>query len=161
MVRILQTVQLRPIFALTVLSVSAFISFPAKAQTNQSFSQCVISLYQGPYNSTSAAENCLQAFQGKPVNEDFSTCVNRLYKGPFNSRSASDYCQKAFANSIPSQQQGTGNPTVNIYTEQPQSQPVQRRSKQVCVNTTFNQIWDDIHCQFNNGMFEWRTIYLD
>lgn len=42
-----------------------------------------------------------------------------------------------------------------------QAQPAQRRTQRQCVNTIFNQVWDDIHCQHNNGMFEWRTIYLD
>jgi hypothetical protein len=42
-----------------------------------------------------------------------------------------------------------------------QTQPTQRRTQKQCVNTIFNQVWDDIHCQHNNGMFEWRTVYLD
>jgi hypothetical protein len=50
-------------------------------------------------------------------------------------------------------------PNPNIAPQQ--AQPAQRRTQRQCVNTMLNQVWADIHCQYNNGMFEWRTIYLD
>jgi hypothetical protein len=70
---------------------------PAIAQS-QSFSSCVIQLQRGPYNSKQSAENCLNAFRGKPINENFSTCVEVLYRNPYSSQAANDYCQQAFNN---------------------------------------------------------------
>jgi len=90
-----------------LIGVSTVLSFcvTAKAQSNQSFSQCVIALYSGPYSAASAAENCLQVFQGKPTNEDFTTCIDQLYAGPYDATSANEYCKKAYANSVPQPQQ--------------------------------------------------------
>ena len=138
-------------------------SFPAKAQTNQSFSQCVLTLYSGPYIASDAAKNCLTAFRGRSVNEDFTTCVNALYKGPFIQSDANQYCQQAFQNSASSTPANNGNPTIIVIPQGnvEQSQPTERRTQRQCIHKTFNQVWADIHCQFNNGMFEWRTVYLD
>ena len=59
--------------------------------------------------------------------------------------------------------QGNGKPTILVIPEgqSVQSQPVERRTKKQCVNKMLNTVWDDVHCQYNNVMFEWRTVYLD
>ena len=133
-----------------------------KAQNSQSFSECVISLYNGPYNSSNAAEHCLQAFQGKSIKEDFSTCVDRLYEGPYSSSRAVKYCQQAMSNS-PSQAEKSGTiiviPNEQQRNQEPQRQEPQREAHRQCINTTFNTVWNDIHCQYNNPQFKWRTVY--
>jgi hypothetical protein len=68
---------------------------PVQAQSPESFSQCVLNLYRGPYSASVAADNCLKAFQGRPMGESFSECVDRLYRGPFSTNDASNYCTKA------------------------------------------------------------------
>lgn len=91
-----------PLFSAVTLSFSLpliVFSFPAKAQTNQSFSQCVLNLYSGPYSANDAAKNCLTAFRGRAVNEEFTTCVIALYKGPFSQSDANQYCQRALESS--------------------------------------------------------------
>ena len=59
--------------------------------------------------------------------------------------------------------QGNGKPTILVIPQDQsvQSQPTQRRTKKQCVNKMLNTVWDDVHCQYNNVMFEWKTIYLD
>ena len=82
----------------TMGSFFIFANQPSLAQS-QSFSQCVMELYRGPYSRTDAAKNCLNAFRGRPVNEEFTNCVNTLYRGPYSRTDANNYCQQAFSNS--------------------------------------------------------------
>ena len=42
-----------------------------------------------------------------------------------------------------------------------QSQPTQRQNQKQYINKVLNTVWDGVHCQYNNMMFEWKTIYLD
>jgi hypothetical protein len=91
---------------------------PVQAQSQESFSQCVLNLYRGPYSATVAADNCLKAFQGKPMGESFSECIDRLYRGPFSTNNASNYCTKAAS------QQG-GQVPLMTGTQPPMGQPQQ------------------------------------
>lgn len=156
------TLKLCAILGITFSGSFYFNTKPTLAQS-QSFSQCVLKLYAGPYSSSDAAKNCLIAFQGKPLNEEFTSCVDSLYRGPFSSTDSSKYCQSAFANSSSSAppSNNTGGTTIIINPNQPQAKPVERRAVTQCVNKMFNQVWDDIHCTFNNSMFERRTVYVD
>jgi hypothetical protein len=150
--------------SLTVGSFFAFTAQPSLAQS-QSFSQCVMELYRGPYSKTDAANNCLNAFRGRPVNEEFSTCISTLYQGPYSKTDSNNYCQQAFANSSyspsgnPSSNQSNGSTIIVVPQNQSTNSQPQRNARRQCVHTWFNQVWDDIHCQYNNGMFEWRTVY--
>lgn len=85
---------------LTALALTAIESAAARAQSSESFSQCVLKLYRGPYSSSDAAMNCLAGFRGKPTNESLSECVDALYRGPFSSSNAGRYCREAQANSV-------------------------------------------------------------
>lgn len=155
------------ILGITVSSSFYFNAKPTLAQA-QSFSQCVLTLYGGPFSARDAAKNCLTAFRGKPLNEEFTSCVRSLYNGPFNSRDSSEYCQKAFANSSSSSESSNNNGNnggttiiINPNQSSQQTRPVERRTQTQCVNKMLNQVWDDVHCSYNNPMFERRTVYLD
>jgi hypothetical protein len=135
-------------------------SFPAKAQTNQSFSQCVLKLYRNPYSSTDAAKNCLAAFKGRSVNEEFSTCVSALYRNPFSSTDANRYCQQAFENSASPTPANNGNPTI-IVVPQSQQQPNQRQytERRVCISPVGTQVYSTKACELGVSGFTWKTIY--
>lgn len=67
-------------------------------QLRESFSQCVLDLYRGPYSARDAANNCLRNFQGNRIapSESFSRCVLDLYRGPYSSGDAANNCLQAF-----------------------------------------------------------------
>lgn len=150
------------------LAIFSLSSPVVKAETEkpESFSQCVMNLYKGPFTSTQATENCLNAFQGKQPNEGFSTCVETLYKGPFNSRDANENCQRAFSNSNTTNNDSNLRTPIrrtggtNIIVIPDNSKPV-RRTETQCIHKTFGNQWPDIHCNGNSSSFERRTIYLD
>jgi hypothetical protein len=73
-------------------------NFNQSQHSRESFSQCVLDLYSGPYSSRDAASNCLQTFQGSRIvpSESFSQCVLNLYSGPYSSRDAANNCLQAF-----------------------------------------------------------------
>lgn len=83
---------------------SLLSAMPAQAQS-QTFSQCVLSLYRGPYSARDAATNCLDVFKDKPVNEEFTTCVEALYEGPYSRNDSNNYCKQASANARQPEQQ--------------------------------------------------------
>ena len=72
------------------------------------------------------------------------------------------YCQQAMSNS-PSQAEKSGTiiviPNEQQRNQEPQRQEPQREAHRQCINTTFNTVWNDIHCQYNNPQFKWRTVY--
>lgn len=140
------------------ISLTAF-SFPAKAQTNQSFSQCVLKLYRNPYSSTDAAKNCLAAFRGRSVNEEFSTCVSALYRNPFSSTDANKYCQQAFENSASPTPANNGNPTVIVVPQSQQPNPRQYTERRVCISPVGTQVYSTKACELGVSGFTWKTIY--
>lgn len=135
------------------------LSFPAKAQTNQSFSQCVLNLYSGPYSADDAAKNCLTAFRGRPVNEEFTTCVNALYKGPFSKDGANQYCQRAFENSASPTPANNGNPTIIVIPQSQQPQQRQYTERRVCISPVGTQVYSTKACELGVSGFTWKTIY--
>ncbi|MBF2056872.1 MAG: hypothetical protein IGQ45_06545 [Cyanobacterium sp. T60_A2020_053] len=145
---------------------SSAVNVKAETENPESFSQCVMNLYKGPFTSTQATENCLNAFKGKQPNEGFSTCVERLYKGPFTSRDANDNCQKAFTNAnttdddsnVKTRIRRTGGTSIIVIPDN--SKPV-RRTETQCIHKIFGNQWPDIHCSGGSSSFERRTIYLD
>jgi hypothetical protein len=134
-------------------------SFPAKAQTNQSFSQCVLNLYSGPYSASDAAKNCLTAFRGRSVNEEFTTCVNAMYKGPFSQSDANQYCQQAFESSASSTPANNGNPTIIVIPQPQQPQQRQYTERRVCISPVGTQVSSTRACELGVSGFTWKTMY--
>ena len=165
------------------------VPFKAKAQASQPFSQCVEDLDNSGFNYHDATTRCLEAYKGKPFNDNLSTCIKKLDELGFNSRDAANKCQEAIDNSssvagpVPVQvtparrAPRTTAPVIVVPGLGPLRLPGRRRrrrgpvyapqqrtrrTERQCINTMFNTVWDDIHCKYhNNGMFKWRTIYLD
>lgn len=99
MIKNTDLVKLGGIFGVTIFSFFSSVAKPAQAQAQtQTFSQCVLQLYRGPYSGKEAAESCLEVFKGKPAIEEFTTCVETLYKGPFSKDDAKSYCTQVSTN---------------------------------------------------------------
>ncbi|PSB04635.1 hypothetical protein [Merismopedia glauca] len=155
---------------LAVFSVSTAFSLPANAQTNQTLGKCISEVRKSSnyaISSDKAAESCVNTLRYQSPVENLGECISGVRESSnyaISSDNASQLCQSLLAQQL--QQQGGGNnnngSTIIVIPngQQPTPQP-QRRTQKQCVNKMFNQVWDDIHCQFNNGMFEWRTVYLD
>ena len=144
---------------------SCSIAGPDNLNANRAFTihnntgQAITALYLSPTSSDSWGSNDIGSslFDGNSVSYNLSGGCNwdlrvELSNGQSLEQSRIDTC----LNSIYSVRL---NNSRKEKIGQPQSE--QRRTERQCVNTTLNQVWDDIHCEFNNGMFEWRTIYLD
>jgi len=151
----------------TLFTLSLPISV-ATAQNHESFSQCVIRLSRGVFTPTSATQNCLNSFNGRPINEELSICVNRLNQEFFTTTSADDYCQRALANSDFQFSNSFGNRSrrnnYNIFIVVPHNfnrHKPRREVKRQCIHTTFNSVWPDVHCRGGSPSFQWRTIYFD
>jgi len=151
----------------TLFTLSVPIS-SAKAQNHESFSQCVIRLSRGVFTPTSATQNCLNSFSGRPINEEFSTCVNRLNQEFFTTISANDSCQTAlvnsnfqFSNSFSNRNRRSN---YNIFIIVPHNfnrHKPHREVKRECIHKSFNSVWPDVHCRGSSPSFQWRTIYFD
>jgi hypothetical protein len=169
MVKNINLVKLGAIFGVAISSFFSSAAKPAQAQS-QTFSQCVLRLYMGPYSAKDAAISCLEVFKGKPATEEFTTCVEALYKGPFRKNDANSYCTQALTNAQQPAQQSPypyspypyppypspgGNPQAIADCMKKlmyERKPVCTRSRCFSLNTPEN------NANQNFGGWEWQTV---
>ena len=157
--------------SLATFGLLTFFNGSAQSQTNQTLGQCISEVHKATNYTVygeKAAQSCINTLRYQTPTERLGSCISGVQQSTnytVYGEAASSICQ-----SLLEQQRRYSSPTPNgnyptilvVPQGQPvQSQPTQRRTQRQCINKTFNQVWNDIHCEFNNGMFEWRTIYLD
>lgn len=78
---------------------------PAQAQFQESFSQCVQITYENTdedFSATDAAEDCLEAYRGKPMGESVSECISSLHARFSRIEPVTQYCGRVSRQSQPS-----------------------------------------------------------
>ena len=171
MVKNINLVKLGAIFGVAISSFLSSAAKPAQAQS-QTFSQCVLQLYKGPYSAQEAAKSCLEVFKGKPATEEFTTCVEALYKGPFSKNAANSYCTQALTSAQqpaqqPAQQSPYPYPTYP-YPPSPGGNPqaiadcmkkLMYERKPVCTRSgCFSLSTPEDNANQNFGGWEWQTV---